>query len=62
MMDERKIKRLTEFLLGLKQYEWSKISAAINMYFNSESDKLALSDPERLRRILELHLNGKISH
>ena len=62
MMDERKIKRLTEFLLGLKQYEWSKISAAINMYFNSESDKLTLSDPERLRRILELHLNGKISH
>lgn len=61
-MDERKIKRLTEFLLGLKRYEWSKISAAINMYFNSESDKLTLSDPERLRRVLELHLNGKISH
>lgn len=61
-MGERKIKQITELLLGLKQYEWSKISAAVNMYFDSESNKLTLSDSERLRRVLELHLNGKISH
>lgn len=61
-MGERKIKQIAELLFGLKQYEWSKISAAVNMYFDSESNKLTLSDPERLRRVLELHLNGKISH
>lgn len=61
-MGERKIKQITELLLGLKQHEWSKISAAVNMYFDSESNKLTLSDSERLRRVLELHLNGKISH
>lgn len=61
-MGERKIKQIAELLLGLKQYEWKAISAAVNMYFDSESNKLTLSDPERLRRVLELHLNGKISH
>lgn len=61
-MENNKIEQIAGLLLGLKRYEWNKISAAVNMYFDSESDKLPLSDPERLRRVLELHLNGKISH
>lgn len=61
-MENNKIEQIAGLLLGLKRYEWNKISAAVNMYFDSESDKLPLSDPERLRRVLELHLDGKISH
>ena len=61
-MENNQIEQIAGLLLGLKRYEWNKISAAVNMYFDSESDKLPLSDPERLRRVLELHLDGKISH
>ena len=61
-MEEEKISKIIEVLLNLKQYEWRKVAAAVNMYFSSESNKITLSDPERLRRVLELSINGKISH
>ncbi|HHY74078.1 MAG TPA: hypothetical protein GX497_12830 [Bacillus bacterium] len=56
-MNQEKIAILTEQLVGLKQYEWSRIKHQVDMIFSSKAAKVELDDLSELKRNLELEFN-----
>lgn len=51
---EDKIKAMSELVVGLKYYEWSRIKTAIDKKFSSASNKIELSDAEEIVRAIKM--------
>ena len=51
------MKQLIELLAGLKRYEWSRISTAVEKVYASKSNKIEL-DNEAVKNQLELEFKG----
>ena len=45
---------IAELVVGMKQYEWSRIKVAIDKKFSSASNRVELSNAEELKRAIEL--------
>ncbi|MCQ6275788.1 hypothetical protein JMM81_12565 [Bacillus sp. V3B] len=56
-MTEEQIAILVEQLMGLKQYEWSRIKQQVDMIFSSKAAKVELDDLSELKRNLEVEFN-----
>lgn len=51
---EDKIKNISELVVGLKFYEWSRIKMAIDKKFAQASSSAELSDAEEIVRAIKL--------
>lgn len=55
---EEKIKIISELVVGMKQYEWSKIRFGIDRLYSSATSKVAnhitLTDAEKIEKSLNL--------
>lgn len=53
---ERRITVISEAVVGLKYYEWSRIKMAIDKRFSSASAKVVLEDAEGLKASIRIEL------
>lgn len=54
METNERIKAISELVVGLKFYEWSRIRTAIDKKFSSAANRIELSDAEEIARAIQI--------
>lgn len=60
-MDNERKEKIIDALQGLKKHEFYTIVRIVERYYNTESSRLELKDPVKLKKAFDLEFDGTIS-